>query len=312
MAVSDDDLMALATFARIVEHRSFTAASKALGVSKSTVSARLSSLERRLQVRLLSRTTRSLSLTDEGAKLYERCTHFLSAADGALSDMYAATSVPEGLLRVAAPTGFGVFQLTPVLGDFSASYPGVTLELLLSDRVVHFVDERLDVAIRIARRLNDAMLVARKVGTERFVVCASPSYFERCGRLSRPEDLARHNCLRRRATDAAWGFGSGKRRVCVPISGKLIADDVVLLRQALLDGIGVARMPHSIVAGDIAAGRLVTALDRYPQDDASIFAVLSARTNQPPKIHAFVAFVSKLLASTCAAAPVAVSALGER
>ena len=307
MAVSVDDLMALATFARIAEHRSFTAAAKALGVSKSTASARLSSLEQRLQVRLLRRTTRCLSLTHEGERLYERCTQFLSAADGALSDMYSATTVAEGLLRVAAPVGFGIFQLTPVLGDFSARYPRITLELLLSDRVVHFVEERLDVAIRIARRLDDAMLVARKIGRERFVVCASPSYFDRYGRPSRPEDLARHNCLRRQATDVAWEFASGRRRVCVPISGRLIADDVVLLRQALLDGIGVARMPHTLVARDIAAGRLATALDHYAQDEASIFAVLSAHTNQPAKIRAFVEFVAKLLAQDGATAPVASS-----
>ncbi len=303
MAVSADDLTALATFARIAEHRSVTAAARALGVSKSTASARLSSLEQRLHVRLLRRTTRCLSLTDEGERLYERCTHFLSAADGALSDMSSAATTAEGLLRVAAPVGLGMFHLAPALGEFTARYPSVTLELLLSDRVVNFVEERLDVAIRVARRLDDATLVARRIGTERFVVCASPPYFDRCGRPSIPDDLAGHNCLRRRAADTTWKFASGPRRVSVPVSGKLIADDVVLLRQALLDGFGIARMPHTLVARDIAAGRLATALDRYALEEASIFAVLAAHTNQPAKIRAFVEFVAGLLARTDADAP---------
>lgn len=189
-----------------------------------------------------------------------------------------------------------MFQVAPVLGDFLGRYPGVTLELLLSDRVVHFVEERLDVAIRVARRLDgDGMLVARRIGTERFVLCASPSYFERRGRPSTLEDLATHNCLRRRAAAPVWTFESGSQRVRVPVSGNLIADDVVLLRQAVLEGIGIARMPYTLVAPDIAAGRLATALDRYVQGEASIFAVLFGHTNQPAKVRAFVAFVTEHL-----------------
>ena len=298
MAVSSDDLVALTTFARIAERGSLTGAAKALGISKSTASARLSSLERRLKLRLLRRTTRRLSLTEEGEKLYQGCSRFLSAAEGALSHLASASAFPEGLLRVAAPVGFGTFQLGPALGAFSTRCPGVTLELLLSDRVVNFVEERVDVAIRIARRLDDATLVARRIGTERFVVCAAPSYLDRHGRPARIEDLAHHNCLRRRTAADPWPFVVGTRRACVPVSGNLVADDAVLLRQALLAGLGIGRMPRTLVDRDITEGRLATVLDGHALDEASVFAVQAAHAHQPAKIRAFVDFVAELLADS--------------
>jgi DNA-binding transcriptional LysR family regulator len=295
MAVSLDDLTALATFGRIVEQGSLTAAARALGISKSTASARLSSLEQRLHVQLLRRTTRHLSLTDEGRKLYEMCTTLLSTADDALSAMDSATTIPGGLLRVSVPTGFGVFQLAPALGDFSARHPEVTVELLLSDVPVDLVEQRIDIAIRIADRLADATLAVRRLGSERYALCASPAYLARRGTPLRPEDLAGHNCLRRRTTQS-WDVALGSRRISVPVSGTLVADDIVLLREAVLEGVGIARLPLPLVASDIAAGRLATVLAEYSLGEASIFAVLVAHKNQPAKIRAFVDFVAEIVA----------------
>lgn len=287
MTTSLDDLLAMAVFARVVEHSSFTGAARVLGLSKSVVSARLAALEERLGVRLLHRTTRRLTLTDDGARLYERCERLLTAADEAASALHGASRVPEGLLRVSAPIAFGMQTIAPLLREFAERCPQVRLELSLSDNFVDVVGGGFDVAVRFARQLDETC-VARRIGVCRRMVYASPDYVARHGAPEVPHDVVQHNCLRFAAQPVEWTFKSGSETLVVPVKGNLVVDNIMVLRHALLDGLGLAMLPYFVVAPDLASGRLQTVLERYVGEEVSIFVVLPHHRHQPAKVRAFV------------------------
>lgn len=287
MTTSLDDLLAMAIFARVVERKSFTGAASALGLSKSVVSARLAALEERLGVRLLHRTTRRLTLTEDGSRLYERCERLLTAADDAASALHGAGRVPEGLLRVSAPIAFGMQTIAPLLRDFAERCPRVRLDLSLSDGFVDVVAGGFDVAVRFARQLDETC-VARKIGGGRRMVYASPGYLARHGAPEVPHDVVHHNCLRFAAQPVEWSFKSGSETLIVPVQGNLVVDNAMVLRQALLDGLGLAMLPYFVVASDLASGRLQPVLERYVGEEVSIFIVLPHHRQQPAKVRAFI------------------------
>jgi DNA-binding transcriptional LysR family regulator len=193
-----------------------------LGLANSVISARVAELEGRLGVRLLHRTTRRLSLTTEGARLYERCARLLGAAADAIEVAGGVGVNPEGLLRVTVPVGFGLHTLARVIPDFLRQYPAIRLDLSLSDRQVDIVAEGFDVAVRFASHLRDSTLVARRIGVDRWVLCASPAYLRRRGLPRSVEALAEHDCLQL-STVGARAFTAAR----VPaLSGSLIADNV--------------------------------------------------------------------------------------
>lgn len=306
MTTSLDDLLAMAIFARVVERKSFTGAASVLGLSKSVVSARLAALEERLGVRLLHRTTRRLALTEDGVRLYERCERLLTAADEAASALHGASRVPEGLLRVAAPIAFGMTKIAPLLGDFAVRYPQVRLDLSLTDTPVDVVAGGFDVVVRFARHGQlDEACVARKIGVCRRLVYASPGYLARRGVPEVPLDLVKHNCLRLSAQPVEWVFESGAERLAVPVKGNLVVDNVVVLRQAIVDGLGLAMLPHFVVTPDLAAGRIQHVLERYVGEELSIFVVFPHHRHQPAKVRAFVDLLVERLRSEpeAAAAP---------
>jgi len=213
------------SFARVVEQRSFTAAAAKLGVSKSVVSARIAAFERRLRTPLLHRTTRKLSLTREGLALYERCARVAAAADEAADAVDRTGDTPHGLLRVDAPIVFAQEHLAAPLAAYLENHPQVRVALTMNDRMIDLVDEGVDVAIRITWKLAGAGLVARKLGTDHTVLCASPAYLARKGTPGAPEDLVRHDCLvyslLKEATE--WRFRVGKRSLSVPIEARFSA-----------------------------------------------------------------------------------------
>ncbi|EYF04662.1 Transcriptional regulator, LysR family [Chondromyces apiculatus DSM 436] len=302
MIASLDELVAMATFARVVEHKSFTGAASALGLSKSVVSARLSALEERLGVVLIHRTTRRLTLTEDGARLYDRCTPFLAAADEAASALHGAGQIPEGILRVSVPVGFGMMQLAPLLGEFAARYPKVRLELSLSDRPVDVVGDGFDVGVRFAQQLEDSC-VARKIGVDRRVICGAPAYLARCGIPESPHDLSKHNCLRLALRRPEWLFEMGSEVVPVPVTGNLVVDNIVVLRQAVLDGLGLAMLPCSVVGPDLAVDRLRAVLEPYFRDELSIFVVYPHQRHQPAKVRVFVDWLAERIAGEPWATP---------
>lgn len=291
MTAELDEIVSMTVFARVVSARSFTAAAGLLGLSKSVVSARVSALEERLGVRLLHRTTRRLSLTDEGARLYEKCAQLIAAADEAYGLLASAKAEPEGLVRVTAPVGFGLLQMPAVLKGLSARYPRLIVELSLSEHRVDLVESGFDVAIRVADRLDDSALVARLLTKEGAVVCAAPAYVERYGLPASPHDLSSHNCIRLAPLRPEWQMRVGKKLVQIPISGSLVTDNIAFLREATLLGLGIARMPMSVVAQDLESGRLINVFGEKNPDEARVFVMHPYRRHIPTKVRAFVDFL---------------------
>jgi DNA-binding transcriptional LysR family regulator len=295
MAATADELLAMLTFVRVVDARSFTAAAAALGVAKSVVSARVAALESELKVRLLHRTTRKLSLTPDGLALYERCAPVVAAADAASMAVAGAGDTPRGVLRVNAPVAFAEEYLAEPIATFLGRHPHARVEIAVNDRMVDLVDERVDVAIRVASRLGGAGgLVARRLASDRTVLCASPGYLARRGTPRTPEDLLGHDCLVYALLKISdeWRFRIADRKgegsYTIPIEPRFAAASGALLRRAALADLGLAVLPSFMVAGDLAAGRLSRVVDAFRGVALGIFAVYPQVRPVPAKTRAFV------------------------
>jgi DNA-binding transcriptional LysR family regulator len=295
VSASLDDITSLAVFARVVEARSFTGAARAMGLSKSAVSARVARLEERLAVRLLRRTTRRLSVTEAGLVVYDKASQLVTAADEAATTAERAGGEPRGLLRITAPAAFSELYLAPLVAELLAAHRALTVELDASERMVDLVGEGFDVAVRLSR-LRDSTLVARKVAPDRLVVVAAPSYLARAGTPETPADLPRHNCLRSAHIPASgeWGFrsvGSGRAG-----GGNLVVNDASVLREAACAALGLALLPSSLVARELASGRLVTVLPGFPRRELGVYAVHPHVRQVPPKVRAFVDLLAQRFA----------------
>src|SRR5918996_6569794 len=257
-----DTLQEITVFSRIVGAGSLSAAARDLGMSPALVSRRLASLEGRLGVRLINRTTRSLHMTDEGAAYYETCTRVLAEIQEADAAVSAGRAEPRGILRVALPASFGNQHVAPLVPAFAERYPDVQLALSLSDRAVNVVEEGFDLAVRIAD-LADSSLAARKLAPNRRVVCASPAYLQRHGTPRTPEDLAKHNCL---ATDFAMSWESrdpAGRPGSVRVTGRYACDNWEVLREWALAGLGIALKSTWDVRRHLEDGSLLSLLPGY-------------------------------------------------
>jgi len=292
MKTSLENLISMAMFARVAESGSFTAAAATLGVSKSAVSKRLAALEERLGVRLLHRTTRRITLTPEGAQLFQHCLSLVRAADGAPE--LAADREPRGLLRVSAPTIFAEALVSGAVAELVHRYPEVEVDLRISNAMVHLVGEQIDVALRVSRALESSSLVAKRLATAPQVTCAAPAYLEAHGIPMTPADLSRHACLRfsRLRPEVEWRFRHGRGDASVPVSGPLVSDDVEALRRAAVDGLGLIVMPRFFVAAELAAGQLVPVLESFESPVLGVFAVYSSGKLVPQKTRAFVSLLA--------------------
>lgn len=286
------NLAGMAIFARVVEERSFSAAARRLGLSKSMVSKEVTRLEQALGARLLNRTTRKLSLTEIGAAFYEPCARILQEAQEAELLVGRLHAEPRGVLRLTAPVAFGTLHVAPALPEFLAQYPDVRIDLTIGDRQVDLADEGLDLAIRIARVLPDN-LVARRLAPINRVVCAAPAYFERHGIPRRPQDLARHNCLvyTHANPDSQWRFRSGKGEDVVPVQGTLTLNDDEALWQATLGGLGIALLPTFIVGKDLQSGRLQAVLGEHVPTERNLHALYLPNRHLSAKVRVFIDFL---------------------
>lgn len=287
-----DQVASLALFARVVHHRSFSAAAREAGLAKSAVSRRIAELERSLQVRLLHRTSRTLSLTEEGLRVHEHARALVAAADAAQEVAGLATGAVRGTLRLNASVAFSQLYLARALTEFLALHPEVEVHLATDDRLVDVVEGGFDVVFRIGR-LTDSSLVARRLGTDRLVVCASPEYLARAGTPRSPADLLQHACLHFALVPRAaeWRFRQGGRAFEVSTRGPLSCTDGLTLREAVLAGAGLATVPSFFVASDVAAGRLQLVLEGARRAEFGIHAVTAHRTQTPPRVRALLDFL---------------------
>lgn len=294
-----DDLQSLALFARVVQHRSFSGAAREAGIAKSAVSRRVAHLEAVLGVRLLLRSTRKLSLTEEGVRVYEQCVALLAAASAAEAVAGGARDAVRGTLRVNAPVTFAQMHLAKPIARFLQEYPEVDVQLSTENRFVDVVEEGFDVVIRVGRLL-DSSLHARKFATDRLVVCASPEYLARRGTPSSPTDLLGHNCLHYALVPRAgeWRFGQGAEARSIPVHGNLATSDGTVLREAALAGLGLAVLPSFMVVGDVVDGRLVLVLEGARRAEIGIHAVVAHRKHAPARVRAFLDFLVKHFSRT--------------
>jgi len=293
--VSLEDLPALALFARVVQLHSFTAAADASGLAKAAVSQRIARLERRLGVQLLRRSTRRLGVTEAGMRLYQHASALLEvarAADGALESGEAL----RGKLRLNAPGSMHRGKLARALASFLAQHAGVALSVTLDDRLIDLVTGDFDVALRVVeagRRTS----VARKLGTDRVLVVAAPSYLEASPPLTSPYDLVQHSCLRNAALPERvdWRLGKRGRRYSVPIRSRFESSDFALLHAAALAGVGLLVTLAMTVEEDLEGGRLREVLPDFQSEPLGIYAVLAERAPASPAARALVQHLARAL-----------------
>lgn len=285
----------LEVFVRVVEAGGFSSAARLSGLTPSAVSKLVTRLEQRLGTRLLNRSTRQLQLTAEGCAFYERGVRLLADLEDA-ERCGSAGSTPRGRLRINANVPFGHHVLLPLLPDFLARYPEVTLDLVLTDEVVDLLEQRTDVAIR-AGRLKDSQLVARRLGATPMLIVGAPHYLARQGTPLTPDDLLGHNRLGANYARAqpGWPLRQGAELLTLPLSGTVQASDGEALRHLALAGVGLARLAAFQVTEDLAAGRLQAVLqDCNPGDREEIHAVyLGQGGAMPQRIRVFLDFLAE-------------------
>ena len=285
----------LLAFVRSVEAGSFSSAARLLGTTPSAVSKSVAKLEARLGARLLQRSTRSLSLTEEGAAYYERVSRLVRELEEA-DDSIQGSSLPRGSLRVSAPNDLGRLVIARLAGRFIDRFPGIRLELLLTDRNVDLVREGVDVAVRVGP-LADSALMARSLGSLPFVACAAPSYLEAHGTPATLDDLGRHNCLRYLSSGRPvdWRFLDGGIAKAVSVTGSFDTDDGGALVAAACTGAGIAYMFRFQAQPHFSTGELEPVLERYPTPSLEVFAVHAYSRHVSPRVRAWIDFLRENL-----------------
>lgn len=293
-----DRIEAMRIFVRVAERGSFAAVARQADVARSAITRQIAALEKHLGVRLLSRSTRRLALTAAGDAYLVRCREILALVDAAESGVANERAVPEGRLRVGLPLGFGVHRLAPLLLGFAAAHPRVQLELDFSDRRLDLVEQGYDLAIRVTTRLSPDT-VARKLGSARMVVVASPAYLAKAGRPTHPSQLVTHAALTYQGEESrhAWRFTSGGEVTAFPVTSRFCASDGEVLARAAAAGLGIARLPDFLVRDGLASGALEAVLDRFASPPLGIHALLPGRGPVPLRVRLLLEHIAAGLAA---------------
>ena len=293
-----DRLDAMQTFVRVAELGSFAAAAQHLGVARSVVTRQIAALEAHLGVKLMARSTRRLSLTSAGTAYLEKSRVILNLVEVAETDVAEERLTPRGNLRISVPLSFGLKRLAPLLLDFSRRYPEVTLDMDYTDRRVNLIEEGIDLSIRVTGRL-DAGDVARKIGTARMLVVASPDYLARHGRPKHPAELAHHECLgyTNAGSVMAWPFIIDGQVQGVSVRSRLNANNGDVLTEAAAQGLGITCQPDFIAGDFLATGRVEAILGAFPAPELGIYAMLASNRHVPYRVRALMDFLAAGLAT---------------
>lgn len=293
MIVSYEDLPSMALFAAVVRARSFSEAARRTGIAKSAVSKRVAQLEARLGVRLLTRTTRKLSLTGEGALFYEHCEALLVAAERAHEAVSGASEVARGRIRINAPVTFSQLHLTRAIAAFLHDQPEIEVALSADDGLVDVVEGGFDLVIRVTR-LAESSLIARRLASSRLVVCAAPAYLTRKGMPATPAELLHHDCLHysRVPFAAEWRFRGPAGPYVVPARSVFATGDGTVLKQAAMAGLGLVVLPWFIVAREVQSSALTLVLEGARRAQIGIYA-LYAHKKLPLRTRLLLTHLSK-------------------
>ena len=290
-----DEVAELQLFVQIVKAGNLSAAARALNSSPAAMSRGLRTLESRLGVRLVTRTSRSFELTEEGRSFYERCTRIVSDIAEAEAEVSSKGSTVRGILRIGAPMELGRRLIAPLITDFRQKFPDVQVHLVLSDAGLDVIDDGLDVALRVGLP-GDSSVIAKKILSAKRIVCVSPAYFEKHGVPAKPSDLLHHDCIRlvrgRRVIDT-WLFQDQGKRFEVTVNGTLSTTSGEVVHDWVRAGKGIALKAAWDLQSELAAGTIVQCLSEFWCDEIDLFAICANRQHLAPRIRAFLDFVAK-------------------
>ncbi|MEV4780084.1 LysR family transcriptional regulator [Burkholderia sp. LMU1-1-1.1] len=285
----------LAFFVLLAKLGSMSATARELGVTPPAITKRLSLMEQKLGVRLVNRTTRRISLTQEGETYLAQSTRILHQIREMEESISSGRAAPKGLLRVNATPGFGRTRIAPIVSRFAHAYPEVEVELHLTDRPISLVEEAYDLAIRFGE-LPDTRLTARKLMSNKRYLCASPAYLKKAGEPQTPAELHRHRCILHRQNDdvyGTWRLQKGKAVELVKVRGAVSSNDGDIVMNWALDGHGIVQRSEWDVAKYLESGRLKEIMQDYRLPDADLYVYYLSRSNLPAKVRAFIDFLAE-------------------
>jgi len=293
-----DRLAAIGLFLRVAELGSFSAVALQAGVARSVVTRQIAALETHLGVKLMARSTRRLALTSAGSAYLEKCRVILNLVEAAEADVAEERLIPRGNIRLSLPLSFGIRRLAPLLLDFSQRHPEVSLDMDYSDRRINLIEEGIDLAIRITRRLEPGD-VARKIGAGRMLVVAAPEYLARHGRPQHPAELAHHECLgyTHAGNPMPWQFLVNGQPENFPVRSRINANNGDVLAEAAAQGLGITLQPDFIVASYLDAGRVARILADFAIPELGIYAMLPSNRHVPHRVRVLMDTLAAALAA---------------
>jgi len=281
------DLNEVAVFVRVIQEGSFSKAAKKLAMPNSTVSHKVSTLEKRLGITLIQRTTRKLVVTPAGQAFFKRCLEGLEEIEAAETELVASQGEPQGLLRLTGPMELGSTILPELISQYTSKYPKVRTEVILTDRTVDLLSESVDLAIR-AGDLKDSSLIAKRIGTVYFILVASPKYLKGRKAPSHPRELRQHRCLQHTPMGIeVWKLTSDKGSLNVPLPGQIISNDLRMLKLMALQGDGIALLPNHLCYAEVASGKLQRVLPEWRTSAVPVHFVYPSQRFVTPKLSAF-------------------------
>jgi DNA-binding transcriptional LysR family regulator len=272
----------ISEFVYVAEYESFTKAAKKIGISTAQVSRQVSALEQRLNIKLLYRTTRKVSLTEEGRVFYQHCRGVLDGLDAAEQAVTHLQSKPQGMIKLTAPVTYGERQLIPLVNDFMVQYDDIEVTALLSNQQLDLVEDSYDLAIRIGK-LRDSTMMAKKLSSRTNFVCASPSYIEKYGIPHSLTELGQHNCLL--GTLDYWHFKESGKEKNIRVTGSVRYNSGYSLVDAAIKGLGIVQLPDYYVQKHLESGELVSLLDNFREPEEGIWAIYPHNRHLSPKIR---------------------------
>jgi DNA-binding transcriptional LysR family regulator len=282
----------ISEFVHVAEIESFTLASKKMAISTAQVSRQVSALEKRLNIKLFYRTTRKVSLTEEGRVFYQHCRSVLDGLDAAERAITNLQSKPQGKIKLTAPVTYGEKQILPLVNNFIKQYSDVEVSAYLSNRQIDIVEEGYDLAIRLGK-LSNSSLMAKKLGKRTNYLCASPSYIDKHGIPHSISELNNHSCLL--GTNDYWHFRESDKEKSIRVTGRLKYNNGYSLTDAALKGLGIVQLPDYYVLQYIQSGELVALLDNYRAPDEGIWAIYPQNRHLSPKIRVLVDYLAEQL-----------------
>ena len=286
-----DYIETIKVFANVVDKGNFTRSAESLGVTASYVSKAMTSLEQRLCCKLFQRSTRHVQLTEAGGVFYQKALDIIDLIGCAENEVHELVDKPQGCLRVSAPASFASFlEESGFIDSFLETYPDISLDLEMDNRVVDLVREGFDLSLRIAVKLPDSNLVAKPITSFKSIICCSPSYIERFGKPRRVSELIGHNCLLFKAAvfNEQWMLKKDGKTVSIPVQGNLSSNNVDVLKSSALRGAGITILPEDYIRDELSSGELLRLFPSYGSSELTLYAMYADRRWTPKKTRLFI------------------------